>query len=217
MLVAGVVAVLFLSLVVACKKDTKTATPSADNTITGIVSSNASFSLLKSPVVKAGLATTLSGTGPFTVFAPSDTAFAGSGINAATIASLSTDQLKTILLYHTIPAKILAADVPAGPNAKVITAGGDSVFVTKNGNGVFVNGIPVTQADIMASNGVIHASEFKGGLQYAAGLGLKIPFNHTAGFLISLGYNFQTTSYVEQGINTKVDYSRLAVRAGFFL
>ncbi len=51
----------------------------------------------------------------------------------------------------------MAADVPAGPNAKVVTAGGDSVFVTKNTKGVFVNGIPVTQADIAADNGVIHA------------------------------------------------------------
>jgi uncharacterized surface protein with fasciclin (FAS1) repeats len=150
-------AVLILSLFAACKKDHNPTPTPVDNTITGIVSSNASFSLLKSAVVKAGLASTLSGTGPFTVFAPSDTAFAGSGITAATIAALSGDQLKTILLYHTIPAKILAADVPAGPNAKVITAGGDSVFVTKNVHGVFVNGIPVTQADIMASNGVIHA------------------------------------------------------------
>ena len=71
-------------------------------------------------------------------------------------------------------------------------------------------GINITQASDQIS-------DFKGGLQYAAGLGLKIPFNHSAGFLISLGYNFQTTSYLEQGMNTKVDYSRLAVRAGFFL
>lgn len=126
-------------------------------TITTIVSNNTNFSLLKTAVVKAGLATTLNGTGPFTVFAPSDTAFAGSGITASVINSLTADQLKTILLYHTIPANIPAANVPAGPNAKVITASGDSVFVTKNANGVFVNGIPVTQADIMASNGVIHA------------------------------------------------------------
>src|SRR5664279_4144526 len=156
-LAAAAAGVLFLSMATACKKDSTPTTPPADNTITGIVSSNASFSLLKSAVIKADLATTLSSTGPFTVFAPSDTAFTGSGINAATIAALPADELKAILLYHTIPSKILAADVPAGPNAKVITAGGDSVFVTKNSSGVFVNGIPVTKADIIASNGVIHA------------------------------------------------------------
>ncbi|MDE3125400.1 MAG: fasciclin domain-containing protein [Bacteroidota bacterium] len=140
----------------ACKKSSSNPMPT-QQTITTIVSNNTNFSLLKTAVVKAGLATTLNGTGPFTVFAPSDTAFAGSGITASVINSLTADQLKTILLYHTIPANIPAANVPAGPNAKVITASGDSVFVTKNANGVFVNGIPVTQADIMASNGVIHA------------------------------------------------------------
>jgi hypothetical protein len=60
-------------------------------------------------------------------------------------------------------------------------------------------------------------SDFKGGVQYAAGLGLKIPFNRSAGFLLSLGYNYQSTSFNEQGKLTKVDYSRLAIRAGFFL
>jgi uncharacterized surface protein with fasciclin (FAS1) repeats len=59
-------------------------------------------------------------------------------------------------LYHTIGSKILAADVPAGPNAKVVTAGGDSVFVTKNPSGVYVNGIKVTTADVPTDNGVIH-------------------------------------------------------------
>jgi uncharacterized surface protein with fasciclin (FAS1) repeats len=151
-------AVLFLTILSACSKsDNTTMPPASSNTITDIVSANSSFSLLKSAVVKAGLATTLSGTGPFTVFAPSDTAFTGSGITSAVISSLSGSQLSAILLYHTLPAKIMAADVPAGPNAKVVTAGGDSVFVTKNASGVFVNGIPVTQADIAADNGVIHA------------------------------------------------------------
>ncbi|MGC8749457.1 fasciclin domain-containing protein [Hydrotalea sp.] len=140
----------------ACKKSSNN--PSTNQqTITTIVSNNANFSLLKTAVLKANLATTLNGTGPFTVFAPSDTAFAGSGITASVINSLTASQLNTLLLYHTIPANIPAANVPAGPNAKVITASGDSVFVTKNANGVFINGIPVTQADIMASNGVIHA------------------------------------------------------------
>ena len=144
------------ALFTGCKKSS-TPAPPASTTITDIVSANSSFTLLKSAVVKAGLATTLSSAGPFTVFAPSDTAFTGSGITASVINTLTADQLKTILLYHTLGAKVLAADVPAGPNAKVITASGDSVFVTKNASGVFVNGIPVTQADIPASNGVIHA------------------------------------------------------------
>ena len=60
-------------------------------------------------------------------------------------------------------------------------------------------------------------NSFKGGLHYAIGMGLKIPFNRNAGFLLSLGYNYQKTSYLSQGVQTNQDYNRLAVRAGFFL
>jgi uncharacterized surface protein with fasciclin (FAS1) repeats len=137
-------------------KDDDVPTPPKTNTITDVVVGNASFSVLKEAVVKADLATTLSGTGPFTVFAPDNAAFSSAGITSATVTSLSATALKDLLLYHTIPSKILAAAVPAGPNAKVTTAGGDSVFVTKNAAGVFVNGIKVAAADIAADNGVIH-------------------------------------------------------------
>jgi uncharacterized surface protein with fasciclin (FAS1) repeats len=150
-------AVLSLSLVVftvsSCDKDDDAP---AQSTITDLVVNDANLSLLETAVVKANLATTLSGPGPFTVFAPTDAAFTASGITPAVINTLTSAQLNTILLYHTLPAEVFAANVPAGPNAKVITASGDSVFVTKNGTGVFVNGIGVTQADIDASNGVVH-------------------------------------------------------------
>lgn len=145
-------AALFLT---SCDKDDDV-TPAPTNTITDVVVNNASYSVLKEAVVKANLSSTLSGTGPFTVFAPDNAAFASSGITSATVASLSSTQLSDLLLYHTIGSKILAAGVPAGPNAKVVTAGGDSVFVTNKAAGVFVNGIQVAQADIAADNGVIH-------------------------------------------------------------
>lgn len=147
---------LFLSIAIiisGCKKDDP---PPASNTITDVVVSSSNFSTLETAVVKANLQTTLSGSGPFTVFAPDNNAFAASGITEATINSLSATEVSNILLYHTIGAKILAADVPAGPNAKVITAGGDSVFVTRNASGVFVNGTKVATADVSADNGVIH-------------------------------------------------------------
>ncbi len=137
----------------SCNKDDD---PIITNTITDVVVASASFSVLEEAVVKANLATTLSGTGPFTVFAPDNAAFASAGITSATVASLSSSQLSDLLLYHTIGSKILAANVPAGPNAKVITAGGDSVFVTRNASGVYVNGIKVAAADVAADNGVIH-------------------------------------------------------------
>ncbi len=138
----------------SCKKEDDA--PAATNTITDVVVNNANFSVLKEAVVKANLATTLSGAGPFTVFAPDNAAFSSAGITSASVVALTPAQLSDLLLYHTIGAKILAANVPAGPNAKVITAGGDSVFVTKNAAGVFVNGIKVAAADVAADNGVIH-------------------------------------------------------------
>ena len=71
-------------------------------------------------------------------------------------------------------------------------------------------GINITQN---ADNG----TAFKGGFMYAAGIGLKIPFNKNAGFLLSFGYRFQKTSYTYNNTSEEVTYSRLAVRAGFFL
>lgn len=146
-------ALSFVILLTSCKKDD---VPPPTNTITDIVVAGANFSSLEAAVVKANLQATLSGTGPFTVFAPDDAAFTASGITTATLNTLTPAQVQAILLYHTIGAKIMAADVPAGPNAKVITAGGDSVFVTKNASGVYINGIKVNTADVAADNGVIH-------------------------------------------------------------
>lgn len=60
-------------------------------------------------------------------------------------------------------------------------------------------------------------ADFRGGLLYAAGLGVKVPFNRRAGFLLSLGYRYQKTSYVQAGAGQEVLYRRLALRAGFYL
>lgn len=146
-------ALILLVSISACKKDN---TIKTDNTINGIVSSTPDFSTLKAAVMKAGLASTLSSKGPFTVFAPNNAAFTASGISSAVLAGLTADQAKNILLYHTIPSKIMASQVPAGPNAAVTAANGGTVYVTKNANGVFINGIQVIKADVAASNGVIH-------------------------------------------------------------
>lgn len=146
-------ALILLVSISACKKDN---TIKTDNTINGIVSSTPDFSTLKAAVMKAGLASTLSSTGPFTVFAPNNAAFTASGITSAVLTGLTADQAKNILLYHTIPSKIMASQVPAGPNAAVKAANGGTVYVTKNANGVFINGIQVIEADAIASNGVIH-------------------------------------------------------------
>lgn len=149
-----------MTTAVSCDKDDDN-NPPADNTIAGKVVADANFSLLEKAVVKAGLAATLSGTGPFTVFAPNDAAFAASGISSTAIDGMSADALKKLLLYHTLTAEVVAANVPAGPNAKVSTANSpaDSIFVTKNASGVFVNGVKVVTADVDADNGVIHVME----------------------------------------------------------
>ncbi|MFM2137925.1 MAG: hypothetical protein RJA57_232 [Bacteroidota bacterium] len=136
-----------------CDKDEDVKVP---NTITDIVVNNDNFSTLEAAVIKANLQGTLSGTGPFTVFAPDNAAFTASGITSTVLNSLTQAQASSIILYHALGAKVMAADVPAGPNAKVTTASGDSVFVTKNTSGVFVNGVKVTTADVGADNGVIH-------------------------------------------------------------
>lgn len=140
-------------IMVSCDKD-ETTEPA--NTITDVVVNNENFSTLEAAVLKANLQGTLSGAGPFTVFAPDNAAFTASGITGTALNSLTQAQAANIILYHAIGSKIMAADVPAGPNAKVVTASGDSVFVTKNANGVFVNGIKVNTADVAADNGVVH-------------------------------------------------------------
>jgi uncharacterized surface protein with fasciclin (FAS1) repeats len=125
-------------------------------TISGLASDRASLTTLNTAVIKGGLAAKLNGTEQLTLLAPTNDAFAAAGITATVLESLSSNDVANILNYHVIPSKILAADMPTGPNAKVLTFNGDSVFVTRNTNGVFVNGLKVAEADIIASNGVVH-------------------------------------------------------------
>ncbi len=151
--------VLFLALgfsllLSGCDKDDPQ--PSTTNSITDIVVKGANFTLLEAAVVKANLQATLAGATKYTVFAPTDSGFAASGITSSALNALTSAQASSLILYHAIPGTILAADVPAGPNAKVTTASGDSVFVTRNASGVFVNGVKVTTANVAADNGVVH-------------------------------------------------------------
>ncbi len=115
-----------------------------------------SFNTLVAAVQAAGLVDTLKGDGPFTVFAPTDEAFAA--LPEGTVETLllpeNKDQLVSILTYHVVPAKVMSGDI-AGKRAKVLTVQGDRLSVNAK-NGVKVNGAKVVQADIEASNGVIH-------------------------------------------------------------
>ena len=130
--------------------------PVINNTVAGAILKGVGYNTLEALLGKANLAITLDGTGPFTVFAPDDSAFAASGITLSYINSLSQQEAQTIMLYHTLNSKVLVADLPGGPNAKVTTFSGDSIFVTKNASGVYINGAKITQNDISVDNGIIH-------------------------------------------------------------
>jgi len=115
-----------------------------------------SFNTLVAAVEAAGLVDTLKGEGPFTVFAPTDEAFAA--LPAGTVESLlepaNEDKLQAILTYHVIPGKVLAADI-AGKTMSVDTVNGQAIQIDAT-NGVMINDATVTTADVEASNGVIH-------------------------------------------------------------
>ncbi len=111
-----------------------------------------SFKTLATALGAAGLVDTLKGKGPFTVFAPTDEAFAK--IPKADLDALLKDKAKltAVLTYHVVAGKVMAADVKAG---KVKTVQGSDLTVTTTG-GVQVNGAHVVKTDIVADNGVIH-------------------------------------------------------------
>ncbi len=112
------------------------------------------FSTLLAAVEAAGLTETLSGAGPFTVFAPTDEAFAK--IPAADLQALLQDSetLTAILTYHVVSGKVLAADVVTLDSATTVQ--GSDVEITVTDGGVTVDGANVVATDIEASNGVIH-------------------------------------------------------------
>ena len=110
------------------------------------------FKTLAAALTAAGLVDTLKGPGPFTVFAPTDEAFAK--IPKAQLDALLADKAKltSVLTYHVVPGKVMAKDVKAG---KVKTVQGSELTVGTTG-GVMVDGAKVTATDIVADNGVIH-------------------------------------------------------------
>lgn len=136
------------------------ASSASSETIAEIVADNPEFSTLLAAVEAAGLAETLSGDGPFTVFAPTDAAFAE--LPAGTLDTLlrpaNQDQLAAILTYHVVPAEVMASDVKPGEVPTVnstpftVALDGEEVAIT-DGQGNQAN---VIETDIDASNGVVH-------------------------------------------------------------
>ena len=129
------------------------ATTPAPASITDTAARTPALSTLARLVGEAGLADTLRGSGPFTVFAPTDAAF--KALPAKTLDELSKDKtrLKAVLTYHVIPGKVMAADVKPG---NVKTVNGANVAVSRAGDFVTYDEALVTQANVQATNGVIH-------------------------------------------------------------
>ena len=128
----------------------------AGKTIVEIAAGAEDFSTLVAAVKAAGLVDVLSSEGPFTVFAPTNEAFAK--LPEGTVESLlkpeNKDKLIAVLKYHVVPGKVMAKDVVKVDSAK--TAQGSSVTVTVEGKTVKVDNATVVKTDIEASNGVIH-------------------------------------------------------------
>jgi len=112
------------------------------------------FTTLVTALQTAGLVSTLNGTGPFTVFAPTDAAFAK--IPNATLNALLANktQLTAVLTYHVVPSKVMSTDLKNGMMIKTVQ--GEDLTINTT-NGVMVNNAKVVQADINCTNGVIHA------------------------------------------------------------
>ena len=128
----------------------------AEKDIVDTAVSAGEFKTLAAALGTAGLVDTLKGAGPFTVFAPTDAAFAK--LPAGTVENLlkpeNKDQLTAILTYHVVAGKVMAADVVKLSEAK--TVNGAPVKIAVNGDKVMVNDATVSAADVTASNGVIH-------------------------------------------------------------
>lgn len=129
------------------------ATPSGPVSVADTLAAAPELSTLSSLVVKAGLTDTLKGTGPFTVFAPTNAAFAK--VPAKTMDDLAKDpeKLKAVLTYHVVPGKVMAGDVK---NGNVKTVNGANLALSKAGDFVTVEDGMVQKADVVATNGVVH-------------------------------------------------------------
>jgi len=171
-LITALAVVASLSVVAAaCSSDDTSSTDAMDGaestapaetteTITDVVAGNEDFSTLLAAVEAAGLGETLAGEGPFTVFAPTDEAFAAlpEGTLETLLKPKNEELLSSILTYHVVPAEVMAADVESG---EVTTVNGATFTVEASDMGVTLtdgqgNEVDVVTTDIVTSNGVIH-------------------------------------------------------------
>jgi uncharacterized surface protein with fasciclin (FAS1) repeats len=134
----------------------KSSKEKAPMNIVQIASTSGNFNTLVAAVKAAGLAETLQGDGPFTVFAPTDAAFAK--LPPGTVDALLADheKLASILTYHVVPGKVMASDIVKSNGANPTTVNGQALDVVVRDGKVYVNDARVVTTDIVASNGVIH-------------------------------------------------------------
>ena len=144
-----------LAFAAALTGATHTASAAEDKTIVGVAAGAGQFNTLVAAVKAAGLVDTLNGNGPFTVFAPTDEAFAK--LPAGTVDNLlkpeNKEKLAAILTYHVLSGKVMAADVKTSIPK---TVNGKEVAIRVNADKVTIGAANVVRTDIPASNGVIH-------------------------------------------------------------
>ena len=124
--------------------------------IVQVAAENGNFNTLVAAVKAAGLVETLSGPGPFTVFAPTDAAFAKLPQGAVGALIADKEKLTAVLTYHVLSGRVSAADIVATNGATPTALDGQKLDIEVRAGKVFVNGAQVTTADVAASNGVIH-------------------------------------------------------------
>ncbi|MGZ4279082.1 MAG: fasciclin domain-containing protein [Solirubrobacteraceae bacterium] len=151
-LVAGLAALALAAAPASARPDAAAAAAKPNLVETAVAAGN--FTTLVSLVKQAGLAETLSGTGPYTVFAPTDAAF--KKVPKKTLTALGKDKakLKAVLLYHVASGRLVAKRVVKRSSIK--TLNGKRVQIRVRGQNVFVNRSKVVTADVRASNGIIH-------------------------------------------------------------
>ena len=156
------IAVMLIGIVTlsSCEKEEDKAPVEETKSIVEIAASNSSFSTLVAALTKAGLVSALEGDGPFTVFAPTNEAFAAllADLGVSSLDDLSAEALTPILLYHVVSGKVLSTDLTDGYVSTLSAGPEDSkISLQVNAGEVLLNGsTEVTSADIMATNGVIH-------------------------------------------------------------
>ncbi|MBM3308185.1 MAG: fasciclin domain-containing protein [Candidatus Eisenbacteria bacterium] len=161
-LVIAVAAIGFLVVLGGCQRKTPepaTKTPPREQAvdIVGVAAADGSFGTLVKAVGAAGLAETLKGPGPFTLFAPTDAAFAAlpPGVLDDLLRPEKAEALRALLQYHVVPGTILATDV--ANIISTVTVSGRELRVSIEDTTVMINDARVTRTDIVALNGVVHA------------------------------------------------------------